>query len=126
MVREGENPRRELAVCWRVEVVKGARGERFCSDFSPFGNKVAGTNLPAVAAIEQEADHVPHVNRMRFDHRIRDHSIELVPPFDDHLSCSHQHPNFVGEMFYCLLAFIRSWPTSHQGSVFDGPSLRIF
>src|SRR3989344_770105 len=32
MVREGEYPKRELAVCCSVEVVKGAREERFCSD----------------------------------------------------------------------------------------------
>src|SRR3989344_5468720 len=32
MVLEGENPNLVLAVWWRVEVVKGARGERFCFD----------------------------------------------------------------------------------------------
>ena len=32
MVREGAKPRRELAACWRVEVIKGALGERFTSD----------------------------------------------------------------------------------------------
>src|SRR3989344_1517717 len=31
MVREGEKPRRVDAVCWRVEVVNGARGERLAS-----------------------------------------------------------------------------------------------
>src|SRR3989338_5311666 len=31
IVREGEKPKRVEATCWRVEVVKGARGERFCS-----------------------------------------------------------------------------------------------
>src|SRR3989344_2139542 len=41
MVREGEYPRRELAVCCRVEVVNGARGERFCSDsFTSFTTQV--------------------------------------------------------------------------------------
>ena len=31
MVREGENPRRELAACWSVEVINGGRGLLFCS-----------------------------------------------------------------------------------------------
>ena len=41
IVLEGEYPKRELAVCCKVEVVKGARGERFCSDsFMSFTNQV--------------------------------------------------------------------------------------
>src|SRR3990167_10668434 len=41
MVREGEYPRRELAVCCRVELVNGARGERFCSDsFTSFTTQI--------------------------------------------------------------------------------------
>src|SRR3989344_1202532 len=31
IVREGENPSRELAACCRVEVINGGRGERFTS-----------------------------------------------------------------------------------------------
>jgi hypothetical protein len=31
MVRDGEYPSLELAVCCNVEVIKGARGARFCS-----------------------------------------------------------------------------------------------
>ena len=34
IVRDGENPRRELAACWSVEVMNGARGDLFCSDSS--------------------------------------------------------------------------------------------
>src|SRR3989344_9689604 len=37
IVREGEYPKRELAVCCRVEVVNGAREVLFCSlSFTPF------------------------------------------------------------------------------------------
>src|SRR5574343_1407896 len=32
MVFAGEKPRRELAACWRVEVVKGGKGARDTSD----------------------------------------------------------------------------------------------
>src|SRR3990167_6920341 len=31
IVLDGEKPRRELAACWRVEVVKGGRGVRLAS-----------------------------------------------------------------------------------------------
>src|SRR3990167_6648427 len=46
IVRDGDRPRRVDAVCWRVEVVNGARGERDCSDSSTRTT----FHLPAFAA----------------------------------------------------------------------------
>src|SRR3989338_3409464 len=45
MVRDGAKPKRELAACWRVEVMNGAFGERFAS-VSDKSVTTQGSRLP--------------------------------------------------------------------------------
>src|SRR3989338_11082035 len=62
IVRDGDQPRRELAVCWRVEVMKGALGERaICVSFMSVtcqveelpSSRILSTSFFSVGSTEQ-------------------------------------------------------------------------